>query len=145
MTGIEVEKIKINLNTIIATFGFLSTFALLVTMWNDAKNSQVNTDRWIEQHTLLHDVIAKDLVQLHGVDTARDAQVLDLTFRISQLEKEVELMDARIGRVTESYGNQFTDIRSGLNSLTTQLALANQSLQRLEASRLAVTPEELRK
>lgn len=134
MTGIEVERIRINLNTIIAAVGFLSTFAILVTMWNDQLNSQKNTDRWIEQHTLLHEAIAKDLTQLHGVDTARDSQVLDITFRLAQLEKGQDNLDARVGRVTESSTNQFTDIRSALSAFGTQQALMTQTLQRIEAA-----------
>jgi chromosome segregation ATPase len=145
MTGIEIENFKINLNTIIALVGFLSTFAFLITTWNDAKNNLEDTNRWIEQHNSLHDAIAKELAQLHNIDTTREAQVLDLTFRISQLEKEVELLDARMSRVVESSTNQFTEVRGSLSTLTTQLALANQSLQRLEVQKLQTSPNDLKK
>jgi hypothetical protein len=141
MTGIEVEKFKINTNTLVALVGFLTTFAILITMWNDARNDQANTNSWIEQHTQLHDAIAKDLAGLHQVDQSRDTQVLDLAFRIGNLEKGVEGLDLRVSRVTETYGNYFTEMRSAIGNFGTQLALANQSLQRLEA--LAKTPAEL--
>lgn len=134
MTGIEVEKFKVNLNTIVAFIGFLGTFGLLTTMWNDALNEQRNTSRWIEQHNLLHEAIAKDLSGLHATDQTGASTILDLTFRVAQLEKGSEGADTRISRITESYGNQFTDIRGALSGITTQLALTNQSLQRLEVA-----------
>lgn len=53
-------------------------------------------------------------------------------YRLAQLEKAADNVDARIGRINESYSNQFSEFRTQLSAISTQLALTNQTLQRLD-------------
>lgn len=128
-------KAEINLNTIVAIVGFLMTFAGIVTVWNQVQYKQGDVDKWITQHEDLHKQIALDLQSLHGVDADRGGKMIDMAFREGQLEKTVDALDQRISRITESYGNQFTDIRNSLGTISTQLALTNQTLGEFKASR----------
>jgi flagellar capping protein FliD len=122
-------KTEVNLNTLVVIVGFLGTFTGLVSLWNGMQYKQQDFEKWIAAHDQLHQAIAADLSQLHK----NDEQLIDLSFRIGQIEKSAQLMDDRLSRITESYGNQFTDIRGVLSQITTQLALTNQALQRIEA------------
>lgn len=144
MTGIEVEKMKINLNTIIAVVGFMGTFGALVTTWSDTRNDLEDTSKWIAQHEGVHTGISKDLLLLHDDLTAKAALIIDLNFRVAQNTKAIEALDTRISRVTESYGNQFTDIRSALSAITTNQALANQALQQILTAGKFNTPQGLK-
>ncbi|WP_376742439.1 hypothetical protein [Ensifer canadensis] len=62
------------------------------------------------------------------------AKLDQIEYRITANEKGIEALDTRIGRVTESYSNQFSDFRNQLSSISTQIALTNQTLQRIEAA-----------
>lgn len=139
VAGIRAE---INLNTIVAVVGFLVTFAGIITVWNQVQYKQQDFDRWISTHEELHKAIALDLVGIHNVVSDRGDKMLDMAFKEGQLEKTVDAMNDRLSRLTENYGNQFTDIRSSLGSIATQLALTNQSLQRLEAIKGMEPPRE---
>lgn len=133
MNAITIRK-EINLNTIVVIVGFMGSFAGFVTLWNGMQYKQDDFQRWIEAHDKLHDAISKQLVGFADVDARRDKELIDIHFRLGQMEKAEDNINSRLDRITESYGNQFTDIRAALNSITTQLALTNQSLQRLEAA-----------
>lgn len=137
-------KTEVNLNTIAIIVGFLATFAGLVSVWNGMQYQQADFQKWIVAHDALHVVISKDIKDLQ--ENRKD--LLELSFQVAQQQKAEDLMDARVSRVTESYGNQFTDIRTQLNANSTTLALMAQSLQRIEAQRfpnLATAPQELNK
>jgi flagellar capping protein FliD len=58
-----------------------------------------------------------------------------MDYRVTSLEKASENTDNRISRISDSYSNQFADFRTQLSSISTQIALSNQTLQRIEASR----------
>jgi uncharacterized membrane protein len=126
VSGIKAE---INLNTIVAVVGFLITFAGIITLWNQVQYKQQDFDKWIQSHEELHKQIAMDLASLHAVDSDRGGKMLDMAFKEGQLEKQFDALDARLSRMTESYGNQFSDIRTQLGAIATQLALTNQTLQ----------------
>lgn len=53
-------------------------------------------------------------------------------YRLTLLEKGEDSIDQRINRIAESYSNQFADFRTQLSAISTQLALTNQTLQRLD-------------
>lgn len=134
MTGIEIKKFEINLNTIATVISFFVIFGTMLTKFNDlgydirdTANKNVEQDRVLEAIT----------------DALKDLP--DMTFKIAQNEKSFELLDARIGRITESYGNQFTAINSQMNTMLTQQALMTQTLQRIEtAGKISLeTPKEL--
>lgn len=146
MTGIEVEKMKINLNTLVAVAGFMGTFAAIVTTWADTRNELEDTSKWIASHEGLHVSIAKDLALIHDDLNAKSSLIIDLNFRVAQNTKAIEVLDTKISRITESYGNQFTDIRSALSTITTNQALANQTLQQIltAGKLLSEAPRELK-
>lgn len=63
--------------------------------------------------------------QIAGVRSAL-SKLDQLEYRITTNEKGIEVMDTRINRIAESYGNQFADMRTQLSSISTQIALTNQ-------------------
>lgn len=130
---IDSIKADFNLNTIVAIVGFLITFAGIITVWNQVQYKQQDFDKWISNHEKVHDQIMTEIASLHAVDADRGGKMLDMSFKEGQLEKSMDALDQRISRVTESYANQFSDIRTQLGAISTQLALTNQSLQRIEA------------
>lgn len=129
-------KTEININTLVAVVGFLATFAGIITLWNQIQYRQSDFDKWILGHDRLHESLAARLENLEK----NDDKLLDITFRLGQIEKRTDEQDSRLGRITENYGNQFSDIRTQLGAIATQLALTNQTLQRIDASR---PPKEL--
>lgn len=131
MTGL-LEKT--NINTWVAICGFIATLFTIVSSWNNVKNTQDNTDRWIGQHVILHEQISRDVLSLHDIDSRRDVAMVELTSRVAQLEKGQESMEDRIDRMSQNTANQFTTINGNLSSITTQLALFGQSLQRIEGA-----------
>lgn len=131
-------KSEVNLNTVVVIIGFLGTFAGIITLWNSNQYKLDENSRRIDAH----DVIFKGMGERFDAIDKRDADTRDLQFRVGALEKGQEGVDTRISRIVESYGNQFTDIRGTLSAISTQVALVNQSLQRIEA--LGKTPPELK-
>lgn len=131
--GIDI-KTEINFNTIVVVVGFLGTFAGLITLWNGVQFRQEEVQKWVSAHEQAHNLISEEIKDLHNTDNTR----MDTIFRMGQLEKAHEGLDIRISRITENYGNQFTEIRNTLGQITLQLALTNQALQRMEA--LNITP-----
>ncbi len=131
----------INLNTVISAAGFLATFVMIGIAWGTAQSSIRELEEWRLGHEAAHrDLIANmrtsDAVfdqQLSGV-RSNLAKLDQLEYRMATIEKAVEALDSRINRVTESYGNQFSDFRTQLSSISTQIALTNQTLQRMEAA-----------
>lgn len=94
----------------------------------EAQNQQLQLDRTASKagfDTRLNGLVELINKQLNISDT--------LTNQVGQLQKKDEETDARIGRMTESYADQFTDMRGQLATISTQIALANQALTRLEA------------
>jgi len=137
------KKDQVNLNTIVAIVGFLSMFATVIATWSSVQYKQTATEDWQRAHEDLHAGIKAESaamrtafsVRIDGIvsDVNRIAsKVENLEYRLTSNEKGVENSDTRVTRITESYGNQFTEIRGQLAALNTQVALANDSLKRLE-------------
>lgn len=122
-------KAEINLNTVVAIVGFLATFAGIITIWNQVQYKQGDFDKWIQAHDKVHEVLGDQINNIRSDMQKNEQTLLDLTFRIGQVEKGQQAQDERLSRVTDSYGNQFADIRSQLGAIATQLALTNQTLQ----------------
>ena len=53
-------------------------------------------------------------------------------YRMGQIEKAHEQLDMRVSRIVETYSNQFADFRTQLSAISTQIALTNQTLSRIE-------------
>jgi len=154
MTGSDLRdhiKRDFNLNTVVALVGFLSLFATIISVWTGIQFRQTKMEEWQQSHMEFHAQLKADSSSLRA---SYDAQLnnmrtqlseLDnITYRITSNEKSIEAMDTRISRISESYTNQLGDVRSQLANISTQLALANQSLLRVEKSDLKNTPNEYR-
>lgn len=137
MTGISI-KYELNSNTIIMLFGFIGTIVTGVFLWSDSQHLLADNTKRLDDHDTL---FAQMVVRLDAVDK-RDADMRDLTFRVGAIEKGQDASDQRMNRMSESYGNKFTEIGTFMSSTNTQLALILQSQQRIEG--LAKTPGELR-
>lgn len=140
--GIKVDTTVINLNTLVIIVGFLITYTGIIASWTTSQNNIVILRDWQEQHEEYHSGARADYMAKFATIDIRFSEILktqagyeNLTYRFALLEKSHEAMDARISRIVESYGNQFTEMRAQLNSISTQIALTNQSLQRIEAGK----------
>lgn len=139
--GFQVDTRTINLNTVISLAGFLATFIMIGIAWGTAQSSIREMDEWRQGHESAHrDLLAnlrtREAVvdqQIAGLRSTL-AKIDQLDYRITSNEKANEAMDSRINRIAESYGNQFADMRTQLSSISTQIALTNQTLQRMEAA-----------
>lgn len=144
---------NVNLNTIVAIVSFLGVFASFVATWTIIQTKQTEISNWQFDHLKLHEQLSIDRAARTAavnvrLDTMQDSlnELEQMKYRITLNEKAIDTTDTRIDRVVESYANQFNEIRSQLAVLNTQLALANDSLKRLEkVDRLSLgTPKELR-
>lgn len=125
-----------NLNTLAVLAGFAAGFVAWGFTLSQMRNGQeVNADRISELQTATAAVTAR-------VDAIEKASMLQAQFeyRLAQVEKSLDLVDARFGRITESYSNQFSDMRQQLGAISTQIALTNQTLNRIEASASPLAP-----
>lgn len=138
----EVDLKSVNLNTIISLAGFLGTFVLVGIAWGTTQSTLKDLGQWRDAHEVRHrDLLADEATyratinqQIDGIN--KEMIKLDqMDYRVTSLEKATENTDNRISRITESYSNQFADFRTQLSSISTQIALSNQTLQRIEASR----------
>jgi len=138
----EVDLKSVNLNTIISLAGFLGTFVLVGIAWGTTQSTLKDLSQWRDAHEVRHRDMATDEAsyratinqQIDGIN--KEMIKLDqMDYRVTSLEKATENTDNRISRITESYSNQFADFRTQLSSISTQIALSNQTLQRIEASR----------
>jgi len=110
-------KEHINLNTIVAIVGFLSMFATFIAAWTTIQYKQEEIQKWEAQSTLQYSGI---VARMDTLQFALGKQE-QIDYRLSQAEK-----------VQDTYAGQFTEIRAQLGVLTTQIAIANDSLKRLE-------------
>ncbi|RWP05114.1 hypothetical protein [Mesorhizobium sp.] len=138
----DVDLKSVNLNTVISLTGFLGTFVLIGIAWGSAQSKIADLEEW----RLSHDAVHRDLLaDMRGNAAATDerikaiderlAEMNEVQYRLAQVEKSYDNIDTRISRITESYSNQFSDFRTQLNAISTQIALTNQTLQRMEAVR----------
>lgn len=137
-----LQKGSFNLNTIVALVGFLGMFASFVATWTLVQERQTDTDHWQAQHEAAHIARrseAEIVITRFNTDFATLKKELSeleqLRYRMGQNEKVFETIDDRISRITESYSNQFVQMREQLGMISTQLALANDALKRVETGR----------
>lgn len=119
-----------NINTVAVLCGFVAGFVAwgytLAELREGRQQNADNIERLATQTSALDN-------RLGGLE--RDLSRVDQgEYRLSLIEKSVEVLDTRVSRIVESYSNQFSDIRTQLSAISTQIALTNQSLQRLEAA-----------
>ena len=124
-----IIKREVNLNTIVMAVGFLATFGGIVTSYSNLQSEQKNFGAFIEEQKAVnarldqridtHDAVLNTLPQTN--------------YQVAQLEEASKSTADRISSVTDSYSNQFSDIRAQLGSIQTQMALVKQSLDRIEA------------
>lgn len=118
-----------NLNTVVVLVGFASSFVAWGYSQAENRASLDRSNRNIERLTAESN--AMDLrLQLIERTQVKSEQT---EYRITLLEKGQENFDTRVNRITESYSNQFADFRTQLSAISTQIALSQQTLQRIEA------------
>lgn len=139
--NLQVDTRTINLNTVISVAGFLATFVMIGIAWGSAQRTISDLEQWREGHEAAHrDLLAnvrtQDAVFDQRLNTvsATLAKIDQIDYRITANEKAIEAIDTRVNRITESYSNQFADMRTQLSAISTQIALTNQTLQRMEAA-----------
>lgn len=137
----DVDTRTININTVISVAGFLATFVFIGIAWGATQAAVSDLEEWRMQHEAVHRdlsaaVRSHDAVVDQQISTIRAnlAKLDQFEYRMAILEKAQENTETRIGRITESYSNQFSDFRNQLSSISTQIALTNQTLQRIEAA-----------
>lgn len=143
---LKIER-TININTIIAlaTF-FIMLLGGVVTVTTVYSKLQAQADAWQEFQKRQEGYNSKlDSDRAAGratYDTKLDAVSQSLTktasiidqqtYQIAQLQKKDEETDARLGRMSESYGDKFTEIQAALANINTQLALVSQAVTELK-------------
>lgn len=139
MMNIELDTRTININTAVSVVGFLATFVMIGIAWGMTQSTIRDLGEWRDAHATAHrdlqvDVASKDAVLEQQIAAVQSniAKLDQAEYRITMNEKSIESMDTRISRVTENYSNQFADMRTQLSSISTQIALTNQTLQRME-------------
>jgi len=131
-----VFKWEWNLNTLAVLAGFAAGFVAWGFTLSEMRNGQqINASRITE----LQAATAAVTVRVDAIEKASAIQA-QFEYRLAQVEKAQEVVDARISRITESYSNQFSDLRNQLGSISTQIALTNQTLNRIEASTTPLVP-----
>jgi hypothetical protein len=126
-------KAEVNLNTIVILAGFLATFAGFIANYTTLQNNQVEFRDWQTQHLQVHVGLASDIASLKEADIKSRDDRHDLAFKTGAMEEAIGDIVARISRIVDAGKEQDAKVETQLNMLTTQLALMNQSLQRLEA------------
>lgn len=118
-----------NINTIAMLAGFVGGFITWGYTLAEMRNGQeMNAAKIIDLQAGQAALVARvDLME------KVDAKQEQLDYRLAQAEKGIEATNERIGRISESYSNQFSDMRTQLSTISTQVALTNQSLNRIEA------------
>lgn len=125
-----------NINTIAVAAGLLGGFVAWGYTLAEIRSGREQNARDIQ--SLIQQVgLIDNRVEL--VERAQ-AKADQLDYRLAQSEKAIENVDVRLNRVSESYSNQFSDFRTQLSSISTQIALTNQTLQRIEALTPPRTP-----
>lgn len=129
MTAAPSFKWEWNINTVAVICGFVGGFvAWGYTLAEMRNGQQINASHIDELQTQQ----AATSARVDAIEKAASIQA-QFEYRLTQLEKANDLTDARISRITESYSNQFADLRNQLSTISTQIALTNQTLNRIEA------------
>lgn len=133
MTGVTAQQIGFkwewNINTVAVMVGFIGMFVAWGYTVAEIRGANERATRNIERLT----AESKDMELRVQVIERYQAKAEQTEYRITVLEKGLENIDTRINRITESYSNQFSDFRTQLSAISTQIALSNQTLQRIEA------------
>lgn len=137
----------VNINTLLTAAGFLIVIVGgIFTLGTVYTKLQAQADAWIEfqkqqqtynsnldsdrranrtAYDLKLDVLTQTLTKLSALSD-------QTTYQIAQLQKKDDENDARLGRMTESYSDKFTEIQTTLSTMSTQLALQSQALTELK-------------
>lgn len=117
-----------NINTVAVIAGFVAGFVAwgytLAALQEGREQATLNISRLTTegQATVARiDLIERTLVKLEQTE-----------YRMAQIEKANDNLDQRISRITESYAQQFAEFRAQLSAISTQIALTNQTLSRME-------------
>jgi hypothetical protein len=117
-----------NINTVAVLLGFIGGFIAwgytLAELRTGREQNATNIERLAAQSSGLDSRLAlleRTLTRLDQGD-----------YRMGQIEKAHEQLDVRVSRIVETYSNQFADFRTQLSAISTQIALTNQTLSRIE-------------
>lgn len=145
----------VNINTILGVATFVvGLIGVIVSMTIVYSKIQAQTDSWVDfqkrqesynsnldadrragraTYDLKLDAIAQALTKTSSIIEGQ-------TYQIAQLQKKDEETDARLGRMSESYGDKFTEIQSTLANINTQIALVSQAVTELKQIIAPTTP-----
>jgi hypothetical protein len=136
MPNAPTFKWEWNLNTLAVLAGFMGAFVAWGYTLSEMRNGQQINASHIDE---LQTQQAATAARVDAIEKAAAIQA-QFEYRLAQMEKALDLVDTRISRITESYSNQFSDLRNQLGSISTQIALTNQTLNRIEASASPLAP-----
>lgn len=126
-----------NINTVAMLVGFAAGFIAwgytLAELREGREQNARNIERLAQENTAFDARLTMVEREQIKVDQAE--------YRITMLEKGLENVDTRINRINESYSNRFADFNTQLSSISTQIALTNQTLNRIEAARAPANGE----
>lgn len=90
-------------------------------------NSTLSSDRQAARaaYDVKLEAVVQQITKLAGIADQS-------SYQIAQLQKKDDETDARLGRMSESYSDKFTEIQTTLSSMNTQLALQSQALAELK-------------
>lgn len=118
-----------NINTVAVLCGFVAGFIAwgytLAEIKAGREQNAANIERLVTQAGTFEarfEVIDRTLTKMDQTE-----------YRLTLLEKGQDSLDQRMNRMAENYSNQFSDMRTQLSTISTQIALTNQSLNRIEA------------
>lgn len=125
-----------NLNTMVVIFGFMGGLVAWGYTLADIKTGRIQN---AENISNMVSQVAALATRVDAIEK-NDFKIVQIEYRIGQNDKVMEGMDLRLNRITESYSNQFADLRTQLSAISTQIALTNQTLNRIEAQPKSATP-----
>lgn len=124
-------KREVNLNTIAIIVGFMVTIGGIIGSWSNLQNQQLNFVDFIVEQKGFNSRLDERI----KMTEEKMGELPQFTMQIATIIENAKGTDERLGRMTESYSNRFSDIQNQLSTLVTQLALVKQSLDRIEAWR----------
>lgn len=142
MAGLQV-KYEINLNTIITLISFGTIFSAVIYSYANIQYRQDTLFEHVGEQRELNATFEERFSAVTELMNKLAQGQRDQEFQITTMQRTDSAIEERLNRVTESYSNQFSDLRTQLSSINTQIALANQALQRLEAVQTQGRPGDL--
>lgn len=132
-------RISLPINTIGTVAGFIGTIAVIVTAWNDVNNKVNQNSQWITEHANYHKERAAEAKLLEGANAQRFATIEgkintipNLEYRLAQMETSLSNLTARLDKSLADINMNFNEQRKEIGSLSTQIELSRQILQRIE-------------